>query len=165
MSTYDVHAYAVVRVKVAGVEAATPEAATVKAEELLTRGPEAPVEELLNTHYAKSGGRMVGECRIEGAEYADELAYFLVDEPARENEPDYEDGVLVPGSYDPSVGAAEAGRLVNALTVLVETPGIRAHLEATDPKALEQARLALGGLNRRPGGMEALSAPTIGRER
>lgn len=165
MSTYDVHAYAVVRVKVTGVEAATPEAATEVAEELLTSGPAAPVEELLNTYYAKGGGRMVGECRIEGAEYADELAYFLVDEPGRENEADYEDGVPVPGAYDPAVGTEVAGRLINALTVLVETPGIRAHLEATDPKALAQARLALRGLTAGAVGMEVLAPPASGLER
>lgn len=38
----------------------------------------------------------------------------------------------------------EHGELSNALAVLIVTPKIRAFLEANDPKALEQAREALG---------------------
>jgi hypothetical protein len=35
--------------------------------------------------------------------------------------------------------------VAEALQVLVQTPGIRAHLEAHDPQALKQALAALGG--------------------
>jgi len=66
MNKYDVHIYAVTRVKVAGVEAARQKQAIVKA------------EKKVDLHSVLDGGAF--GLNIESIEYAEEIVGFMVDE-------------------------------------------------------------------------------------
>jgi orotidine-5'-phosphate decarboxylase len=56
-----------------------------------------------------------------------------------------QDGRMVAIAETPAIAHTLAATpdLQRALQVMILTPGIRAHLEATDPKALEQAERAI----------------------
>ena len=91
MATYNVHIYAVVRIKVMGVEASGMEQATEKAENY------ADLYRLFNRNHCHNGDD--AECNlpdmhIEHCEFAEDIVDFLVDE---QGDTEFTHSRLIPG--------------------------------------------------------------------
>ena len=91
MATYNVHIYAVVRIKVMGVEASGMEQATEKAENY------ADLHRLFNRNHCHNGDEVecnLPDMHIEHCEFAEDIVDFLVDE---QGDTEFTHSRLIPG--------------------------------------------------------------------